>query len=133
VAAYFEGATDAIPEDKSVHKSLNTLFQLYQTLKDLRAERHAMEFETIETYMTFDELGGIKEILPRTRNDAHKLIEECMLLANVAAAEYLEHDIPMLYRVHEAPEFSRIQKVRDLSNYSVCHSQSNQLKLITKP
>ncbi len=73
-----------------------------------------MEFETIETYMTFDELGGIKEILPRTRNEAHKLIEECMLLANVAAAEYaLEHDIPMLYRVHEAPEFSRIQKVKD--------------------
>jgi ribonuclease R len=87
---------------------------LYQTLKGLRAERHAMEFETIETYMTFDELGGIKEILPRSRNVAHKLIEECMLLANVAAAEYcLEHDIPMLYRVHEAPEFSRIQKVRD--------------------
>ena len=114
VAAYFDGATDAIPQDKSVHKSLNTLFQLYQTLKQLRAKRHAMEFETIETYMTFDELGGIKEILPRTRNDAHKLIEECMLLANVAAAEYsLEHDIPMLYRVHEAPEFSRIQKVRD--------------------
>ncbi len=114
VGQYFEGVTDAIPEDKTIHKSLNTLFQLYQTLKGLRAERHAMEFETIETYMTFDELGGIKEILPRTRNDAHKLIEECMLLANVAAAEYcLEHDIPMLYRVHEAPEFSRIQKVRD--------------------
>ncbi|MEG0489482.1 MAG: RNB domain-containing ribonuclease, partial [Acinetobacter sp.] len=77
-------------------------------------ERHAMEFETVETYMTFDELGGINEILPRSRNVAHKLIEECMLLANVAAAEYcLKHDIPMLYRVHEAPEFSRIQKVRD--------------------
>ena len=114
VGQYFEGVTDAIPEDKTIHKSLNTLFQLYQTLKELRAKRHAMEFETIETYMTFDELGGIKEILPRSRNDAHKLIEECMLLANVAAAEYaLEHDIPMLYRVHEAPEFSRIQKVRD--------------------
>ncbi|MCU4577977.1 ribonuclease R [Acinetobacter courvalinii] len=114
VGQYFEGATEAIPADKTIHKSLNTLFQLYQTLKELRAKRHAMEFETIETYMTFDELGGIKEILPRTRNDAHKLIEECMLLANVAAAEYsLEHDIPMLYRVHEAPEFSRIQKVRD--------------------
>ena len=114
VGQYLDGVTDAIPEDKSIHKSLNTLFQLYQTLKGLRAERHAMEFETIETYMTFDELGGIKEILPRSRNVAHKLIEECMLLANVAAAEYcLEHDIPMLYRVHEAPEFSRIQKVRD--------------------
>ncbi|WP_200461252.1 ribonuclease R [Acinetobacter sp. S40] len=114
VGQYFDGQTDAVPTDKSIQKSLNTLFQLYQTLKELRAKRHAMEFETIETYMTFDELGGIKEILPRTRNEAHKLIEECMLLANVAAAEYaLKHDIPMLYRVHEAPEFSRIQKVKD--------------------
>ena len=114
VGDYFQGNSQAIPEDREIRKSLNTLFQLYQVLKDLRAKRHAMEFETIETYMTFDELGGIKEILPRTRNDAHKLIEECMLLANVAAAEYsLKNEIPMLYRVHEAPEFSRIQKVKD--------------------
>ncbi|MEK7738466.1 MAG: RNB domain-containing ribonuclease, partial [Pseudomonadota bacterium] len=97
-----------------VRKSVNTLYQLYETLKGLRAQRHAMEFETVETYMTFDELGGIKEILPRSRNVAHKLIEECMLLANVAAAEYcLKNEVPMLYRVHEAPEFSRIQKVKD--------------------
>ena len=114
VAQYFDGDSAAITDDRAVRKSLNTLFQLYQTLKGLRAERHAMEFETVETYMTFDELGGIKEILPRSRNDAHKLIEECMLLANVAAAEYaLKNEIPMLYRVHEPPEFSRIQKVRD--------------------
>ncbi len=114
VAQYFDGDSTAVPEDRDVRKSLNTLYQLYETLKGLRAERHAMEFETVETYMTFDELGGINEILPRSRNVAHKLIEECMLLANVAAAEYcLKHDIPMLYRVHEAPEFSRIQKVRD--------------------
>ncbi|WOE33179.1 MULTISPECIES: ribonuclease R [unclassified Acinetobacter] len=114
VAKYFDGDSDAIPADRDVTKSLNTLFQLYQVLKNLRAQRHAMEFETVETYMTFDELGGIEQILPRTRNEAHKLIEECMLLANVAAAEYaLKNDIPMLYRVHEPPEFSRIQKVRD--------------------
>lgn len=114
VAQYLEGDSQAITEDREVRKSINTLFQLYQVLKGLRAERHAMEFETVETYMTFDELGGIKEILPRSRNDAHKLIEECMLLANVAAAEYaLKNEIPMLYRVHEPPEFSRIQKVRD--------------------
>ncbi len=114
VAQYLDGDSKAVPEDRNVRKSLNTLYQLYETLKGLRAERHAMEFETVETYMTFDELGGIKEILPRSRNVAHKLIEECMLLANVAAAEYcLKNDIPMLYRVHEAPEFSRIQKVKD--------------------
>ena len=114
VSQYLDGDTTAVPENRDVHKSLNTLYQLYETLKGLRAERHAMEFETVETYMTFDELGGIKEILPRTRNVAHKLIEECMLLANVAAAEYcLKNEVPMLYRVHEVPEFSRIQKVRD--------------------
>ena len=114
VAQYFDGDSNAVPENSAVRKSLNTLFQMYQVLKSLRAERHAMEFETVETYMTFDELGGINEILPRTRNEAHKLIEECMLLANVAAAEYsLKNDIPMLYRVHEPPEFSRIQKVKD--------------------
>ena len=114
VAEYLDGDSTAIPEDREVRKSVNTLFQLYQVLKGLRAQRHAMEFETVETYMTFDEMGGIKEILPRSRNEAHKLIEECMLLANVAAAEYaLRNDIPMLYRVHEPPEFSRIQKVRE--------------------
>ncbi len=114
VGDYLAGDSNAIPSDRNICKSINTLYQLYLVLKDLRAQRHAMEFETVETYMTFDELGGIKEILPRSRNEAHKLIEECMLLANVAAAEYaLKHDVPMLYRVHEPPEFSRTQKVRD--------------------
>ena len=114
VADFYAGNSDAVPDQRDVKKSLNILFQLYQVLKGLRKERHAMEFETVETYMTFDELGGIDQILPRSRNDAHKLIEECMLLANVAAAEFsLKNEIPMLYRVHEPPEFSRIQKVRD--------------------
>lgn len=114
VADYLNGDSTAVPEHREVRKSINTLFQLYQVLKDLRQKRHAMEFETVETYMTFDALGGIDQILPRQRNEAHKLIEECMLLANVAAAEYsLKNEIPMLYRVHEPPEFSRILKVRD--------------------
>ncbi|OUY06520.1 ribonuclease R [Acinetobacter populi] len=114
VASYLAGDTQAIPDNKAVHKSVNTLFQLYQTLLKLRAERHAMEFETVETYMTFDDKGAITQILPRTRNDAHRLIEECMLLANVAAADFaIKNEVPMLYRVHEPPEFSRIQKVRD--------------------
>ncbi|MCF9034540.1 ribonuclease R [Acinetobacter nectaris] len=114
VGSYFNGDSNAVPQDRTIQKSLNTLFQMYSVLKSLREKRHAMEFETTETYMTFDELGGIKEILPRHRNDAHKLIEECMLLANVAAADFsLKNDIPMLYRVHEAPEHTKIQKVRD--------------------
>lgn len=120
VADYLNGNSQALPQhndhnqQKAIEKSINTLYQLYHTLLTLRQQRHAMEFETVETYMTFDDKGAIQQILPRTRNDAHRLIEECMLLANVAAADFaLKHDIPMLYRVHEAPEYSRIQKVRD--------------------
>ncbi|MFB2538287.1 MULTISPECIES: ribonuclease R [unclassified Acinetobacter] len=120
VADYLGGNSSALPQhedanqQKAIEKSINTLNQLYHTLLELRQQRHAMEFETVETYMTFDDKGAIQTILPRTRNDAHRLIEECMLLANTASADYaLKNEIPILYRVHEAPEFSRIQKVRD--------------------
>ncbi|MEC7119417.1 MAG: ribonuclease R [Pseudomonadota bacterium] len=114
VADYLAGNQQAIPNEPAVHKSLQVLFQLYQVMLGVRAERGAMEFETTETYMLFDVLGGITEIKPRTRNDAHKLIEECMLLANVSAADYaLKHKLPVLYRNHEPPEATRVQKVRD--------------------
>ncbi len=114
VSRYLGGDTAAVPDVKPVRTSLNTLYQLFQVLLANRAERGAMEFETTETYMTFDELGGISQILPRTRNDAHRLIEECMLLANVSAADFaLKNDLPVLYRNHEAPESTRTQKVRD--------------------
>lgn len=114
VASYLSGQTDAVPDKAAVHKSLNVLFQLFQTLLSVRQQRGAMEFETVETYMTFDALGAIQQILPRSRNDAHRLIEECMLLANVCASDFaLKHDLPILYRNHEAPEATRVQKVRD--------------------
>lgn len=114
VANYLAGQTDAILNNAVVHKSVNTLFQLYQTLLGLRQNRGAMEFETTETYMTFDVLGAIQQILPRKRNDAHRLIEECMLLANVCAADFaIGNELPILYRNHEPPESSRVQKVRD--------------------
>lgn len=114
VANYLAGQTDAIVNNTAVHKSVNTLFQLYQTLLGLRQTRGAMEFETTETYMTFNALGAITQILPRSRNDAHKLIEECMLLANVCAADFAtQHELPILFRNHEPPESSRVQKVRD--------------------
>lgn len=114
VANYLQGQSDAILENAAVRKSINTLFQLFQTLLGARQVRGAMEFETTETYMTFDELGAIQQILPRTRNDAHRLIEECMLLANVCAADFATvNELPVLFRNHEPPEHSRVQKVRD--------------------
>lgn len=114
VASYLNGQTDAIPDNAAVHKSVNTLFQLYQTMLSVRQERGAMEFETTETYMTFNDVGAIEQILPRSRNDAHRLIEECMLLANVCAADFaLNNNLPVLFRNHEPPEGTRVQKVRD--------------------
>ncbi|GAB6069706.1 ribonuclease R [Thiomicrorhabdus hydrogeniphila] len=92
---------------------LHDLHDLYNVLKVARAERGALEFETTETRMVFDEERKIQEIVPVTRNDAHKLIEECMLMANVATARYLKwHKMPILYRVHEKPMEERLKNVR---------------------
>jgi ribonuclease R len=114
VASFLGGQVDAIPNIPAVHKSVETLNQLFNVMLGVRAKRGAMEFETTETYMTFDDKGAITAIKPRTRNDAHRLIEECMLLANTCAADFaLKHDIPVLYRNHEPPESNRVQKVRD--------------------
>jgi len=114
VAEYLGGNDSIVPDLPDVKKSLNTLYQLYQVMLGVRAERGAMEFETTETYMLFDEQGGITEIKPRGRNDAHRLIEECMLLANVSAADFaLKNELHVLYRNHEPPESTRVQKVRD--------------------
>ncbi|HIF0212081.1 TPA: ribonuclease R [Legionella pneumophila] len=92
---------------------LESLYDLYHVLLDTRKLRGAMDFETTETRIEFDENKKIKCIVPVIRNDAHKLIEECMLAANVATARYLEKaEIPTLYRVHAAPEEDKITALR---------------------
>ncbi len=83
---------------------LETLHALYQVLRKQREARGAIDFETTETKVVFDADRKIKAIVPVERNDAHKLIEECMLAANVSTARFLtKHKIPALYRVHEGP------------------------------
>ena len=109
---------DSIPksltDNKEVKKSVDTLHQLYDLLVKKREERHAMEFETVETYIKFNETGGIAAILPRTRGDAHKLIEECMLLANTCAANFaLEHELPVLYRNHDKPDGEKSMRIHE--------------------
>ena len=69
-----------------------------------RSERGAIDFETVETRMVFDAHGKIERIVAEPRNDAHRLIEECMLAANVCAGNFLaERGQPALYRVHDVP------------------------------
>jgi len=80
------------------------LHDVYRSLLKARARRGAVDFETVETQIVCDEGGRIEKIVPRTRNEAHKLIEEAMLAANVCSADFiLQHRQPGLFRVHEGP------------------------------
>ncbi|MEG0966869.1 MAG: ribonuclease R [Pseudomonas sp.] len=92
---------------------LKQLYALYKVLLAARHTRGAIDFETQETRIIFGSERKIAEIRPTVRNDAHKLIEECMLAANVATAEFLKkHEIPALYRVHDGPPPERLEKLR---------------------
>lgn len=92
---------------------LQNLYGLYQLLAQSRLERGAIDFETIETYIVCNSVGKIEQILPRVRNDAHKLIEECMLAANTCAADFLHRGKhPGLYRIHEGPTPEKLQNLR---------------------
>ncbi|MFC3909858.1 ribonuclease R [Legionella dresdenensis] len=91
-------------------QDLNALFQL---LLKARKNRGAIDFDTTETRIEFDENRKIQRIVPVMRNDAHRLIEECMLAANVATARYLaKAEIPTLYRVHAPPEEDKVAALR---------------------
>ena len=93
---------------------LQHLYALYKTLHQSRRKRGALDFESTETRIIFSEQKKIKEIVPVVRNDAHRLIEECMLCANVCAAELLlQAKLPALYRVHDGPNEEKVAKLYD--------------------
>lgn len=98
---------------------LDTLYDLYKTLKAARGERGAIEFETVETRIVFNSDRKIEDIVPVHRNDAHKVIEECMLCANVATARFLEkHKQPSLFRVHQGPSEQKLENLKQYLNES---------------
>jgi len=89
------------------------LYSLYQLLLKRRKKRGAIDFDTVETRIVFDEQQKIEQIVPVVRNDAHKLIEEMMLAANVATAEWLTaQNMPMLYRIHDKPSEEKLTALR---------------------
>ena len=99
---------------KALLPHLDTVYALYRVLAKARAERGALDFETIELELKFDPHGKIETIVPVVRNEAHKLIEECMLAANVCAAEYLlKQKQPALYRVHEGPTPEKLTALKE--------------------
>ena len=92
---------------------LINLHDVYRALLTSRNKRGAVDFETVETQIICDENGCIEKIVPRTRNDAHKLIEEAMLAANVCSADFiLQSKHPGLYRVHEGPTPEKQETLR---------------------
>ena len=112
VAAALAGEADAVPRALLPH--LQDLYSLYQVLVKARGRRGAIDFETLETRMEFDDQGKITAIHPVARNDAHRLIEECMLAANVCASDILQkHEHPALYRIHEGPKPEKLADLRE--------------------
>jgi ribonuclease R len=92
---------------------VQNLHSLYGALRAAREKRGAIDFETVETKVVFSDQRKIERIVPVVRNDAHKLIEECMLAANVATAKLLQKlKLPALYRVHEGPPTERLKSLR---------------------
>ncbi|MDG4551796.1 MAG: ribonuclease R [Candidatus Contendobacter sp.] len=92
---------------------LDRLHELYQVLRATREQRGAMDFDTQETVIEYSAERKIERILPTERNDAHRLIEECMIAANIAAARFLQRQkMPGLYRIHEGPTEDRLNKLR---------------------
>ncbi|CAA6821578.1 MAG: 3'-to-5' exoribonuclease RNase R [uncultured Thiotrichaceae bacterium] len=94
-------------------KHLDNLYGLYKVLRKSRTQRGSIDFETSETRIIYSESRKIEQIVPTERNDAHKLIEECMITANVCSAKFLQkHKIPSLHRAHPYPEAGRLEDVR---------------------
>jgi ribonuclease R len=96
------------------NQDLTNLHDVYKALAQERNRRGAIDFETVETKMVFDDKGKILRIVPEPRNEAHRLIEECMLAANVCAGNFLsERKHPVLYRVHDVPAPEKVTALRD--------------------
>jgi ribonuclease R len=92
---------------------LQDLYGVYKSLHAARQKRGAIDFDTTETYIVCNAQGKIEQIVPRHRNDAHRLIEECMLAANVCAADFLKRNKhPGLYRVHAGPTPEKLENLR---------------------
>ena len=113
VAKMLEGDEELRTRYSTLVPHLEELYKLYQALLGACHQRGAIDFETIETKFIFNAMGRIERIDPVVRNDAHKIIEECMILANIAAANFMEkHKEPALYRIHATPSEEKLTSFR---------------------
>ncbi len=121
---YDEVAAAVVERDAQARRTLSDIIEhldelhaLYTALKRARERRGAIDLDTREARIVFGADQKIESIGSQTRNDAHRLIEECMIAANVAAAHFLErHRIPALYRVHDRPAPDKVAELREFLN-----------------
>ena len=110
--ALFEGRPAARTQLGPLHSRLTALVDVYRALYKARSRRGALEFDSAEAEFVIDAGERVRAIELRARNDAHRLIEECMILANVAVAQELEQaHAPTLYRVHGVPEEEKLERL----------------------
>ncbi|NOZ52093.1 MAG: ribonuclease R [Gammaproteobacteria bacterium] len=114
VAKILDGDKALRHEYRELVPHLDNLKKLYGAFSRQRKTRGTIEFETTDTVIEFGPDKKIQSIVPLLRNDAHKLIEECMISANICAAKYLsKHKTPSLYRVHERPDSDKLTDLRE--------------------
>ena len=103
----------ATPGREPLLPHLETLHAVFKVLLQARELRGAIDFDSVETRMEFDARGKIARIVPEQRNEAHRLIEECMLAANVCAGDFLvDRGQPVLFRVHDVPAPEKVVMLR---------------------
>jgi ribonuclease R len=108
------GEPEIRPGAVGVSASLKDLYGLFKALRKARTRRGAIDFESTEVQFHFDERGAVADILPYERNDAHLLIEECMITANVEAAQFLlRHRLPGPFRSHEVPPTDKLTALEE--------------------
>jgi ribonuclease R len=113
VWSILEGDESLCNQYKELVKPIQQLHLLYKARLKRKKLRGAIEFETTETQIQFNPNKKIEKIVPVVRNDAHKLIEECMICANVAAAQFfIKKKLPGLYRVHQGPKEKKLEVLR---------------------
>lgn len=112
-AAMIDNDTQTRTKHADVAPVVDRLYKLYRALRTARDTRGAIDFETQETRIVFSDNRKIERIVPVIRNEAHKLIEECMLAANTCAANFLEKQkVPALFRIHEGPSEEKLKNLR---------------------
>ena len=113
VGSFLQGKKDSgIPKD--LHTALGSLHDMYKAFARNRQKRGAIELDLPQTRIRLDEQGAVLDIVTLPRNDAHRLIEECMIAANVQAAKFLRHHrIAGLYRVHDRPDEDKFAELRE--------------------